>query len=133
MAVQNSNSDIIKEFLGNSELDINFISRYKEIYRKKIKEQTPLYIAVKNKNAEFVQLLFKDDRLDANIPSVITFNGQIKKKTYSLHCAVLKENMDIIKLLMSVKTIDANLKDEQGRKPIEYASNEEIKQILNQS
>lgn len=39
--------------------------------------------------------------------------------------------MEIIKLLLECKEIVTIVKDEQGKLPIDYASNDEIKQLLN--
>ena len=50
--------------------------------------------------------------------------------TTVLHLAAQKENFSIIKLLIIKKGIDINIKDSQGKRPIEYSENFEIKQLL---
>ena len=47
-----------------------------------------------------------------------------------LHFAVEKGNLEIIKLLLKNKTIDTRVEDDQGRKPIDYAPNNEIQKLL---
>ena len=37
----------------------------------------------------------------------------------------------MINLLLKNKGIDINVKDDKGKKPIDYATNDEIKQLLN--
>lgn len=47
-----------------------------------------------------------------------------------LHFAVEKGYLEIIKLLLKSNGININVKDDQGKKPIDYANNDEIKQLL---
>ena len=47
-----------------------------------------------------------------------------------MHLAVEKGNLEIVKLLIKNKRIDINTKDGENRKPIDYATNDEIKQLL---
>ena len=47
-----------------------------------------------------------------------------------LHLAVEKENKEIIRLLLKRNDIDTNIEDSQGRKPIDYSSNDEIRLLL---
>ena len=47
-----------------------------------------------------------------------------------LHFATQNNNTEIIKLLLEKKGIDINIKDSNGKKPIDYAKNDEIKQLL---
>ena len=49
-----------------------------------------------------------------------------------MHCAVKKGNYEIIKLLKS-KTINVQAEDDQGRKSIDYAPNNEIQKFLDHS
>ena len=48
-----------------------------------------------------------------------------------MHLAVENEFLEIIKLLLKNKGIDIDVNDNKGRKPIDYAINNEIKQLLN--
>ena len=95
-----------------------------------MKEQTPLYLAVEKENIGVIKMLLDDDRLNINVLNRLTHNKLIQERA-SLHLAVSKENVDVINLLLGVKGVDVNIKDEQGRKPEEYTSKEEIKQIFN--
>ena len=47
-----------------------------------------------------------------------------------LHFAVQISNTEIVKLLLVKKDININIEDSQGKKPIDYAKNDEIKQLL---
>ena len=40
------------------------------------------------------------------------------------------ENIDMIKTLLTNKYIDVNIKDKQGKKPIDYTITSEIKKLL---
>ena len=47
-----------------------------------------------------------------------------------MHFAVEKGYLEIIKLLLTNKKIDIKIKDDQGRMPIDYATNNEIQKLL---
>ena len=47
-----------------------------------------------------------------------------------MHLAVEKGYLEIIKLLLKNKEIDINIENDKGKKPIDYATNDEIKQLL---
>ena len=49
-----------------------------------------------------------------------------------MHLATQINNAEIVKLLLEKKEIDINIEDSQGKKPIDYAKNDEIKQFLSQ-
>lgn len=48
-----------------------------------------------------------------------------------LHLAVKNKYVDIIILLIKNNGIITDIKDNKGRKPIDYATNNEIKRLLN--
>ena len=48
-----------------------------------------------------------------------------------LHLAVKNEYLDIIILLLKKNGINIDIKDDKGRKPIDYATNNEIWRLLN--
>ena len=50
-----------------------------------------------------------------------------------LHLAVEKQNLEIVKLLLKNKGINIHTKDNQGKEPIDYTKNKEIRQLLNVS
>ena len=62
---------------------------------------------------------------------IIFFNGIQNQKT-ALHHAVEINNIEIVKLLLQKKGIDINILDSQGKKPIDYSVNDEIRQLLSQ-
>ena len=47
-----------------------------------------------------------------------------------MHFAVEKGYLEIIKLLLKNKKIDVQIEDDQGKKPIDYATNDEIQKLL---
>ena len=47
-----------------------------------------------------------------------------------MHLAVEKEYLEIIKLLLENNGIDIHAKDNQGKEPIDYVINNEIKQLI---
>lgn len=48
----------------------------------------------------------------------------------ALHNAAKKGDPKIIKFLLIRKGVNINIKDNQGKKPIDYCENPEIKQLL---
>lgn len=48
-----------------------------------------------------------------------------------LHLAVINGNLEVIKVLLNYKNININLRDDKGKKPIDYTDNDEIKQLFN--
>lgn len=106
----------------------------------KITEQTPLHVAIEQNNIEIINLLLKNNKIDVNLlqtklngtisfddfekwfdsdGSIYTntrknidyFENKIEKMS-ELHLAILKENIQIIKLLLSNRKIDVNLRYE---------------------
>ena len=61
----------------------------------------------------------------------IIFKTLILSYKTPLHLASEKGYLEIIKLLLKNKRIDIHAKDDQGKKQTDYATNNEIKQILN--
>ena len=100
-------------------------------------ENTALYVAVEKRNIAIIKLFLTCDKLDANVINKIgskKFYDESKKvqihvKTV-LHIAVEKEYIDVIRLLLNNKDISIKIKDEQGKNPIDYATNSEIKQLF---
>ena len=60
---------------------------------------------------------------------IISLNKILIYKTV-FYLAVEKENKEIIRLLLKRNDIDTNIEDSQGRKPIDYSSNDEIRLLL---
>ncbi len=56
-------------------------------------------------------------------------NEQNKIRT-ALHTAVKKENLVIIQFLLNHKNIDVDAKDEQGKTPLEYSTNQQILELF---
>lgn len=74
--------------------------------------------------------MLSDYNINVNKKSLFIYkNNQIKEKA-PLHLAVEMEYIEIIQLLLNKKSINVDIKDDQNKKPIDYASNNEIKQLL---
>lgn len=88
--------------------------------------ETALYLAVKKNNVKIVKLLLSHSYIDVNILNIhyIKKNGPYMQT--ALHLAVQQQNVDIIKLLLDCENIDTEVNDENGKKPIDYATDEKI-------
>ena len=99
-------------------------------------------MAIEKENIEIINLLLTKDNIDVNIPyilnqfyikfKIISFNSirnRIQEKT-PLHLAVEKNYIKIIKILLAHKNIDVDIEDKQGKKPIDYTSNNDIIKLL---
>ena len=92
-------------------------------------------MAVDIENTEIVKLLLASDKIDVNaITKLEKKEGdEIKFKTKTaLHFAVENSSKDIIKILLADDRIDVNVENEQGKKPIECTTKNEIIQLFNQ-
>ena len=156
--VENEKLDILKLLLTNDKIDVNFPCKYNESYnlgcynspRKDDQcqeEKTPFYLAVEYKNIEIIKILLSNSKIDINKEYIKTIlskkykkgeDGEVESSESKkinrtpLHLAVKNESFDIIKILLSQKDIDLNIKDEEGLKPIELAKSKQIKCLFNQ-
>lgn len=48
-----------------------------------------------------------------------------------LHLAVKRNDVNIVRLILSNGNAQVDIKDDQGKKPIDYATNDQIIQMLN--
>ena len=95
-----------------------------------IYEKTALYISIENKNIKIMKLLLERDNINVNEKLYHCFaNGNLEAKT-ALHLASELGDLEIIKHLLEKKEIDINIEDHQGKKPIDYSANDEIKKLL---
>ena len=93
-------------------------------------EQTALYMSIEKQNINAIKSLLARPDLDINEKSFhIKGNNQVEQKA-ALHLAAEIGNLEIIRLLLEKKDIDINIEDDQGKKPIDYSENHEIKQLL---
>ena len=132
-AVDINQEKIINLFLSAFRLkfDINAKS-IEAVIRNEIEifERTPLYMSIEKKNINLIKLLLKSEDINVNEKSYhFSNNSQIHAKT-ALHLAAEIGDLEIIKLLLEKKEIDINIEDSQGKKPIDYSNNIEIKQLL---
>ena len=68
-----------------------------------------------------------------NLRKEIMFYNIISIYLYKtpLHLAVKNEYFDIIILLLKNNGINIDIEDDKGKKPIDYATNNEIRRLLN--
>ncbi|WP_300721395.1 ankyrin repeat domain-containing protein, partial [uncultured Brachyspira sp.] len=91
-----------------------------------LKDNNPLYLAVKDKNTEMVESLLSQQK-NININAI-----DINMKTL-LHLAIEKNNMEMVQLLLSQPGIDINAEDSRGYTPLHLAiekNNREMVQLL---
>lgn len=99
--------EIIKSILERPELDINCKSFGKEYINSTITE------------AEISEVLLKHPE-----------NVDEETEETTLHVAVIKENTEIINLLVSNAYIDFEVTDKKGKRPIDITNNDTIKSLL---
>ena len=137
VAVDNSQDKIINLFLSkklcNSSRKIDLNTRSVEAVIKneiEIFEKTLLFMSIEKRNLNTIKLLLARTDINVNEQSFhIQGNNPIEVKT-ALHLAAEKNDIEIIKLLLERKDIDINITDGQGKKPIDYSNNFEIRQLL---
>ena len=136
-AIDHNKYEIIQLFLSNEfikiseTIDINSRSM-KAIFGNEIEifEQTALYMSIEKQNINAIKSLLGRPDIDINEKSFhLSGNNQMEEKA-ALHLAVEIGNLEIIKLLLEKKEIDINIEDSQGKRPIDYSEDQEIKQIL---
>ena len=111
-------------------------------------ESTPLTTAIKVGNAEIVRLLLLRNDIDVNFivniyhdKKILTVEPGTIRETYKnrhseenstpLHFAVKNGNAKMISYLLQHKNIDVEIKDDTGKKAIDYATNDKIKELFN--
>ena len=137
VAVDNNQDKIINLFLSkklcNSSRKIDLNTRSVEAVIKneiEIFEKTLLFMSIEKRNLNTIKLLLARTDINVNEQSFhIQGNNPIEVKT-ALHLAAEKNDIEIIKLLLERKDIDINIIDGQGKKPIDYSNNFEIRQLL---
>lgn len=94
-------------------------------------KNSAFYRAVQKGNIEIIKLLLFFNELD-NFNFFVLFKSEqyIEKTKTALHFAIEKENYEIVKILLQTNDIDLNIKDDQGKTPIEYAKNGMIREIF---
>ena len=68
--------------------------------------------------------------IDVNKQSFGFYDKNQTEINAPLHLAAKIGNIEIIRLLLGKKDICINIEDKCGKKPIDYAKNQEIKQLL---
>ena len=110
-------------------VDVNLMSSF---YSNKDADTTcnraPLHLAINKSNEKIVEILLSSPKIDVNIK---TTTELCQAHQTPLHLAVLKKNIEIINLLLKHKEIDLNAVDKDGKKAIDYADDDEIKQLIN--
>ncbi|KAK8872241.1 hypothetical protein M9Y10_008007 [Tritrichomonas musculus] len=157
-AIERNNIRIVRLFLDSERCDVNTLSveiinktktfPYKTEERLNERESTPLTTAIKVGNAEIVRLLLLRNDIDVNFivniyhdKKILTVEPGTIRETYKnshseenstpLHFAVKNGNAKMISYLLQHKNIDVEIKDDTGKKAIDYATNDKIKELFN--
>ena len=131
-AIENNHNEIIHQILSQSnKIDINKLS-IKSMIGKEIEiyEKTTLYMCIEKQNINAIKSLLSRTDIDVNGKSFYFLGSKTIKAKTALHLAVEMEDLEIIKLLLERKEIDIHIEDVEGKTPIDYAKNDEIKQLL---
>lgn len=157
MAVEKGNIEIVRLLLNHNKIDVNSRMKFKLIKRllKIDLQKTALQIAIQNKDVEIVKLLLEQPSISINervpykldrepkgakcydydgneIPNEDTNNERRHDDCLKtpLHVAIQTGCIEIIKLLLENKSINVNIPDGQGKLPIDYTNNPEIKALF---
>ena len=105
---------------------------FKSIIGKEIEifEKTLLYMSIETQNIIVIKSLLARTDVNINEKSYhLLGNNPIQEQT-ALHLAAKIGNFEMIKLLLEKKEVDIHIEDHQGKKPIDYSKNDEIRQLL---
>ena len=111
-ACYHGNAEITAYILYNLKGDINILNK---------DGWTPLHLAVYKQNEDCVRVLISNENINTNI--------KIQNGITALHFACKKNNLKIISIL--VYKADINIKDDSGKLPIDYTTDNNIKKFLN--
>lgn len=123
---------LLQEFQSQSDkIDVNKRSM-KAIIGEEIEvfERTSLYMSIEKKNIDVIKALLAREEIDVNEKSFHLSGNTLMDEKTALHLAVEIGDLGIIKLLLEKKGIDINIEDSQGRKPIDYSSDDEVRQLF---
>ena len=95
-----------------------------------ISTKTPLFMSIEKQNIKTIKSLLARTDIDVNEMSFFYSGENLIKQKAALHLAAEIGNLEIIKLLLEKKEININIEDSQGKKPIDYSRNIDIKQLL---
>lgn len=155
-ALENGNLAIVNLLLNNPNTDLNLAfkmemhkrrfatgnmkSQDEEDYEMKIIEETPLCLAIRKNEIEYVQLLVASNKINVNLPYYETYklakdDGTIEygiKEIPPLHLALQNNHLDIAKFLIANSTVNFHLVDGEGKKAFQCTENEELRYLLQQ-
>lgn len=110
-------------------------------------EKTTLFTAIEKGNIDIIQLLLSYPEIDINMHSILTeswiwkdpkkldddevYVFKVNKKKSPLHYSIEMKNTQIIRLLLKQKSIDVDVVDENGKKPIDCTDDKRIKKLFN--
>lgn len=134
-SIMNNKNKVVKFLL--SEIKKMPINLNDKLFESKIGEEIEifekslLYVAVEYGNIEAVQLLLSDNEINVNEKSIFCLGNMPIREKSPLHLATELGKIEIIKLLLKHKDIDPNIQDDQGKRPINYALNDDIIKLFN--
>lgn len=124
--------DVVELLLDNENIDVNAKSNLKNVQfnDSTIIEETPLYLTARADKSSFIELLLKNKQIDVNLKSkeiTIKDNVETVLEKAPLHAAAGLKSFLCLNYLLNSDNIDINILDNQGKKPIDYAENEDNK------
>lgn len=113
VAAEKGHTEILKLLLAAPGINVNTADK---------NGRTPLYCAISRRKSEVVKLLLATPGVDVNMHDSHGFTPL---------CSSVKSNdVEHVRLLLAAPGIDVNKPDLSGRTPLDYADNQEIKQLL---
>lgn len=148
-SVEKQNIDIVKLFLSNEKLDVNFVNKEKIFrYESQYIDRRYIFRSEEEYDGDYDDGEYEKDydddekykineqkerkRIKDEGPIDFYDIDQTKKfEKTALHLAVETNCIDIIKLLLENAKINLNAKNESGKIPIECTTNIEVEKLFN--
>ena len=87
-------------------------------------------MSVEKRNINAINALLLRTDINVNEKSLHYSSYQQIHAETALHLAAQQGDIEIVKRLLEEKNIDINIEDEQGKKPIDYTKNDEIRKLF---
>jgi ankyrin repeat protein len=130
-----SESDPLKMNIFDLCKNDQYLNELKERINKNQTDDNNLINSIDNDESKMTMLMWACDCGSLEIVKYLIDSGadtNLRDSTGQtcLHLAVFSEHEQIIELLIKTKSIDINIEDEDGQKPIDITDNENIKKLL---